>query len=445
VKTAHNPRRSWAPAVAGLALAAVSALAQAQVSLTTVVELAQRNSTTVRLAEADVQKASAALGESRDAFIPSVDFGSGLPAFPEVGFTGSLPTIWDASVGSVVFSMPQIRAVKAARQGLQAAQLALKDAREQVALEASTTYIEMDIVSRELDAARQQEVYASRLVDIEQERTDAGVDPLSDLLQARLAAAQLKLHRLHLETREATLSKQLSALTGLPSGSIAPDHGSIPEIPAVTADDVPRTTEGVESAQSLALAKKQMAKGDEERQWFPQISFGILYNRNTTLLNTINKYYASPLPANDLSSGFSLQIPVFDMGMRAKARESAADALRARVEAEEAQHRNDVVIATLTASLRELDTMAEIATLKDQIAGEQLKTVLAQLELGNGAGIGPGAPSQLSPKAEQLARIDERQKYIDSLDAEMDLSRARLGLLRALGHMQDWLNTLNTR
>ena len=33
VKTAHNPRRSWAPAVAGLALAAVSALAQAQVSL----------------------------------------------------------------------------------------------------------------------------------------------------------------------------------------------------------------------------------------------------------------------------------------------------------------------------------------------------------------------------------------------------------------------------
>ena len=89
--------------------------------------------------------------------------------------------------------------------------------------------------------------------------------------------------------------------------------------------------------------------------------------------------------------------------------------------------------------------MAEIATLKDQIAGEQLKTVLAQLELGNGAGIGPGAPSQLSPKAEQLARIDERQKYIDSLDAEMDLSRARLGLLRALGHMQDWLNTLNTR
>ena len=42
-------------------------------------------------------------------------------------------------------------------------------------------------------------------------------------------------------------------------------------------------------------------------------------------------------------------------------------------------------IATLTGSLRELDAQAEIASLKQQIAGEQLKSVLTQLELGNGA------------------------------------------------------------
>ena len=37
---------------------------------------------------------------------------------------------------------------------MHAAEAALKDAREQVALDASTTYIEMDTVERELDAAR---------------------------------------------------------------------------------------------------------------------------------------------------------------------------------------------------------------------------------------------------------------------------------------------------
>jgi hypothetical protein len=92
-----------------------------------------------------------------------------------------------------------------------------------------------------------------------------------------------------------------------------------------------------------------------------------------------------------------------------------------------------------------LDTLAEIASLKQQIAGEQLKAVLSQLELGNGASSGPGAAQQLTPKAEQLARIDERQKYQEALDAGLDLAKVRLNLLRVLGHMQDWLNELHTR
>jgi hypothetical protein len=133
------------------------------------------------------------------------------------------------------------------------------------------------------------------------------------------------------------------------------------------------------------------------------------------------------------------------MSRRAKAKVSAAEALRATIEVEQAQRQNDVQIAELTGSLRELDTLAEIASLKKQIASEQLQAVLSQLELGNGAAAGPGAPPQLTPKAEQLARIDERQKYQDALDAGFDLSKARLNLLRALGHMEDWLQELHAK
>ena len=445
LNTGHNSLRAYAPFLAALALAAAASAASAQVSIGTIVDLAQRNSSSVKLAQSDVQKANASLAESRDAFIPSLSFGSGLPAFPEVGFTGTLPTIWDASVQSIVFSMPQFRYIQAGRQGVKAAQLNLKDAREQVALDAASAYIELDTVDDELEAAKEQEKYAGRLVAIEQERTDAGVDPLHDLLEARLTAAQLKLKRLHLETRAATLTKQLSVLTGLPVGAIKPDHASIPEIPAVSADTVPVTTAAEQSAQMMALSRAHVAKGDQERSWLPQIGFGVLYNRNTTLLNNINQYYATALPANDFSSGFSINLPLFDAGLRAKSRESNADALRSKVEAEQAQRQNDVQIATLTGNLRELDMQAEIASLKQQIAGEQLETVLTQLELGNGASGEPGGPAQLSPKAEQLARIDERQKFSDALDAGLDLSKARLNLLRALGHMQDWLNELHAK
>lgn len=426
-----------------LALLAAPALSSAQVSLKTLVDMAAKNSGPVRTAQADLDKARAALAQSRDAFIPTISFGSGLPAFPSVGFTGNLPTIWEANVSSLVFSLPQMKYIRAARAGVEAAVANLKDAREQVLLDTSTIYIELDTVTQELAVVQQQETFANRLVDIEQQRAEAGVDPLSDLLQAKLTAAQLKLKRLHLETREGTLAQQLSALTAMPAASIVTDHASIPAIPAIKATDA-RVLPGIESAKYLAISKNFAAQGDAQHQrMYPEIGFGIQYNRNTTLLNNINKYYAQPLPANNFSSGFSIRVPLFDWGARDKAKQSASEALRAKVEAEQAQKQNDTQIATLNGTLRELDAQAEVASLKKQISDNQLKTVQAQLELGNGGGTGPGAPAQLTPKAEQQVHIDERQNYQESLDADMNLSKARLGLLRALGHMQDWLNELN--
>jgi hypothetical protein len=161
----------------------------------------------------------------------------------------------------------------------------------------------------------------------------------------------------------------------------------------------------------------------------------------------VNLYFnpAHPLPANNFASGFNVSVPLLDMVHRARGRESAAEALRATVEAEQADHQNDIQIADLTGTLRELEAQAEVASLKQQIATDDLKTVQTQLESGNGAGAGPGAPAQMAPTHEQLALIDERQKYEDSQEAELNLAKARLGLLRALGHMQDWLNEIHAK
>jgi outer membrane protein TolC len=446
VRNGDNPLKRWTWILIGMTMTTAPALVSAQVSLATVVDLAQRNSTAVRLAQADMDKARAAHSETKDVFIPSLMLGSGLPAAPTVGFTGGVPSILNGTVQSMVFSLPQFNYIKAARAGLQSASLRLKDTREQVALDASTAYIELDTVEHELDAAHQQETFAERLVTIEQQRAEAGVDPLSDLLQTQLTAAQLKLRRLHLETRAATLSKQLADLTGLPTGSILPDHASIPEIPQVKASEGRSSITAVEAAQMNALSKQQTARGDSKYALIPQMSFAAEYLRSTALLNDAAGYYRyGYLPINNFSSGFSIQVPLLDWGHRAKSRESAADALRATVEAEQAQRQNEVQIAELTGSLRELDTLAEIASLKQQIASAQLQAVLAQMELGNGAGAGPGAQPQMTPKAEQLARIDERQKFQDSLDAGFDLSKARLSLLRVLGHMEDWLQELHAK
>jgi len=429
--------------LAALALAGGSPPLHAQVSLRTVVDLAQINSPAVRIAQTDVDKANSLVSETRDPYVPSLNFGTGIPAFPEVGFTGQPPSIYNITVESLVFSIPQKHYMEASRSGLQAAKARLKDAREQVALDASSAYIELDTVNRELEAARRQEEFAARLVEIEQQRAEAGVDPLRELLQARLTAANLKLARLHMETRASTLARQLADLTGLPVGSILPDHASIPEIPQVRGDRPPGTISGIDAARKLATSKLQLAKGDQQTNYIPTLSFYAQYNRNTTILNNVNDYFAHPLPANNFASGFNLQIPLIDLVHRAKGRESAADALRAIVEVEAAEHQNDEHIAELTGTLRELDAQAEVASLRQQIAADELKTVQMELESGNGSGTAPGAAPQLSPTAEQVASINERQKYLDAQESGLQLAKAQLGLLRALGLMQDWLNELH--
>jgi outer membrane protein TolC len=433
--------------VSGMALIILAAptLLSGQVSLSSIVAQAQRTSSSVKLADADLQKAIAILAQTRDVYVPNFVLGSSIGP-PSIGIPTGQPSIANATMQSLAFSFPQHQYILAARAGVDAANLNLKDAQEQVALDASNAYIELNTVTEELNTSKRQQEICDRLVSIEQQRADAGVDPLSEELQAKLTAAQIRLKLLHLQSRQRTLASQLAALTGLPASAMVTDPASIPEIPAIKPADAPSPgtlTYGIEAAQAQAESRHRQARGDElATRIFPQIGFGVQYNRDSTLLNNYSYYY-SHFKADNFSAGFSIQLPLFDLIRHAKARESAAEALRATAEAEQAQRQNDVQIAMLAGNLRELDALAEIATLKQQIASEQLNAVRAQLQLGNGSGSEPGAPPQLSPKAEQLALIDQNQKLMDSLDAGFDLTKARLSLLRALGHMQDWLSELH--
>ena len=443
IRSISNPRKSWRLRLAGITLLACGlAQAGAQVSLSTVVDMAQKNSSAVKLADADLKKAEAALAQTQDAYIPNFVIASNIGY--SHGYPTGQPSVGSATMQSLVFSYSQRQYARAARAGVDAANLGLKEAREQIALEVSSTYIELDTVNRELAAARQQETYTTALLNIEQQRAEAGVDSDLDLLQVRLKGAQLKLQKLHLETRAATLARQLAVETGLPDGSVIPDHGSIPEIPAVSAGEARHTLAGVDAANELARSKSLQARGDDLTWRRPQIGFGAVYNYDSNEFNNYAQFYQPhTFTPNNVSFGLFVQLPFFDFSLRAKAKVTAAEALRSKVEAEQAQRQNDVQIVTLGGNLRELDAQAEVADLQQQIAAAQLKTVMAQMESGNGASTGPNATPQTSPKTEQLALIDERQKYQDALDASLALSKARLGLLRALGHMEDWLNELH--
>jgi len=116
VRNGDNPLRGWAALLIGAALTAAPALAQ--VSLGTVVDLAQRNSSAVKLAEADLQRANAVLAQTRDVFFPSLTFGSGLPAFHTIGFMPGVPATFSGTVQSQAFNLSQNEYISAAHSGI---------------------------------------------------------------------------------------------------------------------------------------------------------------------------------------------------------------------------------------------------------------------------------------------------------------------------------------
>src|SRR5271154_2872316 len=79
--------------------------ARAQVSLATVVDLAVRNSAPVRVALAEVQRATAGLQESKDAYLPSFVLGSAVGY--TYGFPVGQPSVYNINSNSLLYSFSQ--------------------------------------------------------------------------------------------------------------------------------------------------------------------------------------------------------------------------------------------------------------------------------------------------------------------------------------------------
>ncbi|WP_026441762.1 TolC family protein [Pseudacidobacterium ailaaui] len=204
----------------------VSFRMQAQVSLYTVVDLALRNSAQVRMAQADVMRAAAGLTEAKDAYIPNLMLGSSLGY--SYGFPLGEPSVFNVTSQSLLFTFSQPDYVRSARAALRAAELNLKDSRQQVILDTALDYAQLDKTQNEMAALDQEKQYADKLVSIEQDRVLAGVDGRTELTRAELTAAQITLKRIHLENEAQSLRQQLAHLTGLAPSSFITDSRSIP-------------------------------------------------------------------------------------------------------------------------------------------------------------------------------------------------------------------------
>ena len=106
VITHSNPRCLPLRFAAAFVCLLSSASLYGQISLSTIVNLAQRNSSSVKLADADVHKAVATLSETKNVYIPNFVIGSSIGP-PSIGFPSGQPSVANASMQSLAFSVQQ--------------------------------------------------------------------------------------------------------------------------------------------------------------------------------------------------------------------------------------------------------------------------------------------------------------------------------------------------
>jgi outer membrane protein TolC len=419
----------------GIAALLVPGGARAQgISFYAVVDLALRNSTQVRISAADVQHAEAGVMESVNAYKPSFSVGSSLGY--SYGFPVGQPSIYSVAANSLAYSFSQPDYIRSARAALVAAQLQLKDTRQQVILDTALDYIELSTIDQQMTALDQETGFVQKLVEIETERVDAGLDTKVELTQARLTGAQVALRRLHLVDQADLLRARLAHLTGLKAEDIISESQTIPGAPEISEPVGIEDNSAIKAAYASAKSKLYTAFGDDRQDNRPTFAFGLEYNRYAKF-NNYNEYYLR-FQHNNFNVGVQINLPLFDATRKAKAKGSGAEAAHATAQAEQVRDQTNEQVLQLRKNITELNAQEQVAELQNELSQDQLDAITTQLKLGSPV---VGAPGPL-PKDEQGARIRERNQSVDLLQTRFQLVQARLSLLRTVGRIEDWAKTV---
>ena len=419
----------------GIAALLVPGGARAQgISFYAVVDLALRNSTQVRISAADVQHAEAGVMESVNAYKPSFSVGSSLGY--SYGFPVGQPSIYSVAANSLAYSFSQPDYIRSARAALVAAQLQLKDTRQQVILDTALDYIELSTIDQQMTALDQETGFVQKLVEIETERVDAGLDTKVELTQARLTGAQVALRRLHLVDQADLLRARLAHLTGLKAEDIISESQTIPGAPEISEPVGIEDNSAIKAAYASAKSKLYTAFGDDRQDNRPTFAFGLEYNRYAKF-NNYNEYYLR-FQHNNFNVGVQINLPLFDATRKAKAKGSGAEAAHATAQAEQVRDQTNEQVLQLRKNIAELNAQEQVAELQNELSQDQLDAITTQLKLGSPV---EGAPGPL-PKDEQGARIRERNQSVDLLQTRFQLVQARLSLLRTVGRIEDWAKTV---
>jgi outer membrane protein TolC len=395
------------------------------------IRLALANGTSSAIANAEVQRSFASYRELRNNYIPQLIAGSGLGwtyGYP-LTIDGAPPALLDVVAQSAVFNASQRQFLGAAKIDWHASEFQKKDQRNAVIQDCALTYAELAKWEARLVRLEQDEAQAQQIEKAVAERLQAGVDSNVDLNKAKLTAARVRLHRAEARGSADVLRRHLSTLTGLPVSSIEIAPESIPALPPVSDEDLSdkavASSPAIKTAEQHSLAEAMRAVA-EHRSLLPSINFSAQYARFSTF-NNYTEYFPTHFQLDNATIGFGLRIPLFNASQHARSQAAAAEAVKAKKQAEATRNQVAEETLKLQRAAEQLAAAREVAQLEYQLAQSGLEAAQTRIDANTGT---------LHDLAD--ARVQEAERYLLFQDADFEYRRVRVTLLRATGDLEKW-------
>ena len=390
-------------------------------------ELAARQNPDVTLARLDEQHAREAVRVAQDPFRPKVYGGSGLAytyGYPNT-IEGNAPSLFQVKTDMALYNRPQTYELAAARETARGSQFGTQAKADDMAYQAADLFLTASRLEHE------GEIFAGQIPSLQKvvEAMSASVSEGSELpLELKRARVNLAMSQQQMEAARLDqdyYEMMLAVTLGYPATDRVKPLDSelastvVPPPEEEAADLAMRNNRELRQMQSNVLAKELDLRSFKAAR-LPKVDLVAQY----ALFAKYNyEQYFQKFQHNNLQLGASVTIPILiGSASSGLARQTYTDLQKLRIQMD--QVRNRILTETRRSydQWKKAESIRNLSRMQLDFAREQLTVLLAQ-----------NAEGRTPLRDLEQARVDESNRWIGLYDAEIQVTRAKLAILRQLG------------
>jgi outer membrane protein TolC len=390
-------------------------------------EIAARQNPEVALTRLDEQRNQEGIKIANDPFRPHVYAGSGLAytyGYPN-SIEGNAPSIFQVRTDETLFNRQKRYAVAATREIARGSHFAVQAKIDDVAYQAADLFLTANQLEHESQSISGQIPSLQKVIESASAAVTEGSELPLELKRAQvnLAISQERLGSDNLD--KDYYEMMLAVALGYPATDrVKPVESNalvtvIPPSEPEAADMALRDNRELRQMQSNMLAKELDLRSYKAAR-VPQVDLVAQYALFARY-NYVN--YFQKFQRNNFQLGASVTIPIL-IGSAAKGLEQQAytDLQKLRIQTDQVRNRIMADTRRSYEQWRKAENMRRLTRMQLDLAREELTVLLSQ-----------NAEGRIPMSQLEQARVDESNRWIALFDAETQVTRAKLAILRQVG------------